>query len=210
MLRNRVPATAFPWTHAGCFGSDGMFGVGWGAFAELAHLAAATQLRSRGHMLDASALMGCLGWGGVGMFTFAEVAHMVDATQLRSRGHMLDASAVMGCLGWGGVGMFTFAELAHLAAATQLRSRGHMLKGTQVVDRLWQALKKYLPSEISTKDRNTRGVNARLLSYVHSFQFRFNNKKLWKSTLGQPAKQGENAVKRSIQWPRHVFEMLRI
>ena len=52
-------------------------------FAELAHMVDATQLRSRGHMLDASALMGCLGWGGVGMFTFAELAHMVDATQLR-------------------------------------------------------------------------------------------------------------------------------
>ena len=58
-----------------------MGGVGMFTFAELAHLVAATQLRSRGHMLDASALMGCLGWGGVGMFTFAELAHMVDATQ---------------------------------------------------------------------------------------------------------------------------------
>ena len=84
-------------------------------------------------MLDASALMGCLGWGGVGMFTFAELAHMVAATQLRSRGHMLDASALMGCLGWGGVGMFTFAELAHMVAATQLRSRGHMLDASALM-----------------------------------------------------------------------------
>ena len=41
---------------------------------------------------------------------------------------------------------------------------------------------------MSRKNRSTRGVNAPLLEYVHSFQLRFNNKKLWKST-GQDCKE---------------------
>ena len=40
-------------------------------------------------MVDATAMMGVLGWGGV-MVTVLDVAHMVDAT------------AMMGVLGWGG------------------------------------------------------------------------------------------------------------
>ena len=68
-----------------------------------------------------------------------------------------------------------------------LKSQAH-LKGTQCIDRFEQALKKYLPSEISSKDGSTGGVNVRLLGYVHSFQFRFSNKQLWKST-GQACKE---------------------
>ena len=92
---------------------------------------------ARGHMQNASALMGFLGWGGVGMFTFAELAHLVAATQLRfwcpwTHAGCFGSDGMFG-VGWGGVGMFTFAELAHLVAATQLRSRGHMLDASALM-----------------------------------------------------------------------------
>ena len=61
---------------------------------------------ARGHMLDASALMGFLGWGGVGMFTFAELAHLVAATQLRfwcpwTHAGCFGIDGIFG-VGWGG------------------------------------------------------------------------------------------------------------
>ena len=68
-----------------------------------------------------------------------------------------------------------------------LKGQAH-LKGAQRIDRFWQALKKYLPSQDSTKGRSIPGVTLRLLQYVRSLQFRFNNKKPWKST-GQACKE---------------------
>ena len=68
-----------------------------------------------------------------------------------------------------------------------LKGQAH-LKGAQRIDRFWQALKKYLPSQVSTKGRSIPGVSSRLLQYVHSLQFRFNNKKPCKST-GQACKE---------------------
>ena len=135
-------------------------------FAELAHMVDATQLRSRGHMLDASALMGCLGWGGVGMFTFAELAHMVDAHMVDLLQRCLPAKNTAtiytdGNTAW--KNEWNRLRLKHKSVShskmqfvvrDQKPLKGQArLKGTQVADRLWQALKKYLPSEISTKDR---------------------------------------------------------
>ena len=97
---------------------------------------------------------------------------------------------------WGGVGwgMLTFLFLAHMLDATQctcLFENARMVDATQCTclsepAHMADATQR-TPSEISRKDRGTRGVNARLLEYVHSFQFRFNNK-LWKST-GEACKE---------------------
>ena len=122
----------------------------------------------------------------------------------------------VGGVGWGGVGwgMLTFLLLARMVDATQCTCLSEPCThgGCYAVHVSFGACTHggcyamHLPSEISAKNRNTRGVNARLLEYVHSFQFRFNNK-LWKST-GKPAKKGENSGRRPTLWPRHVFEML--
>ena len=96
-----------------------------------------------------------------------ENARMVDATQctcLSEPAHMVDATQCT-CL----------SEPAHMVDATQctcLSEPAHMVDATQCT---------FLLRFLQKIDRNTRGVNARLLEYVRSFQFRFNNK-LWKST----------------------------
>ena len=149
-------------------------------FAELAHMVDATQLRSRGHMLDASAVMGCLGWGGVGMFTFAELAHLVAATQLRSRGHMLGCFGSDGMfgVGWGGdvhVRRTCTPGGCYATAFPWTHAGCFGIDGMFGVG--WGG-------DVHVRRTCTHGgcCATRLLSYVHSFQFRFNNKKLWKST----------------------------
>ena len=106
----------------------------------------------------------------------------------------LPVFVVCGWGGWGGVGwgMLMFLFLAHMLDATQCTCRfenARMVDATQCtcLSEPARCYAAHFPSEISTKDRNTRGVNARLLEYMHSFQFRFNNK-LWKST-GEACKE---------------------
>ena len=59
---------------------------------------------ARGHMLDATPKMGCVGWGGVGMITFGKLLHtwwMLRNCVTCARGHVLDAMPMMGWVGWG-------------------------------------------------------------------------------------------------------------
>ena len=120
---------------------------------ELAHMVDATQctcLFELAHMVDATQCT-CL----------SEPAHMVDATQctcLFGPAHMVDATQWT-CL----------SELAHIVDATQctcLCEPAHMVDATQCTS-FWACTHGgcyavRLPTEFSTKDRNTLGVNARL------------------------------------------------
>ena len=90
-------------------------------------------------------------------------------------------------LGWGGVGMMTFFELEHMVDATQLclwtkacKVNGQKkLAGTQVLDRTWMWMKKFIPHSI--KNRGNSVLNPRLWDYVYQFVYR-HNKDLWETT----------------------------
>ena len=48
--------------------------------------------------------------------------------------------------------------------------------GTQTLDRAWQDLKKYVPSEITAKDPKTKKVNPALWDWIYSWMWRRNCK----------------------------------
>ena len=59
---------------------------------------------ARGHMLDATPVMGWVGWGGDDkVFLHLNTWWMPRNCVSFARGHMLDATPVMGWVGWGGV-----------------------------------------------------------------------------------------------------------
>ena len=48
--------------------------------------------------------------------------------------------------------------------------------GTQTLDRAWQDLKKYVPSEITAKDATSKKVNPALWDWIYSWMWRRNCK----------------------------------
>lgn len=54
--------------------------------------------------------------------------------------------------------------------------------GTQTLDRAWQDLKKYVPSELHARDHKANTVNGDLWEYIYSWQWRRNcGRDLWQS-----------------------------
>ena len=52
--------------------------------------------------------------------------------------------------------------------------------GTQTLDRAWQDLKKYVPSEITAKDKKTKKINPALWDWIYSWMWRRNSQgDLW-------------------------------
>ena len=76
-------------------------------------------------------------------------------------------------LGWGGMLTFicTRTPRGCYVAATWV-----WIAGTQTLDRAWQDLKKYVPSEITAKDATSKKVNPALWDWIYSWMWRRNCK----------------------------------
>ena len=98
-----------------------------------------------------------LSWGGVGWGWWRSL-HLNTSLMLRRTG-----------LGWGGVGWGWWRSLR----ATENWG------GTQVLDRTWMWMKKFIPHSI--KNRGNSVLNPRLWDYVYQFVYR-HNKDLWETT----------------------------
>ena len=67
------------------------------------------------------------------------------------------------------------------AVGPQKKSK-QITAGTQTLDRAWQDLKKYVPSELHAKDHKANTVNGDLWEYIYSWQWRRNcGMDLWQS-----------------------------
>lgn len=54
-----------------------------------------------------------------------------------------------------------------------MKKPGATLAGTQVVDRWWQSLDRYIPSSLNNKDWSKGGLNQKLILYMHAFVWRY-------------------------------------
>ena len=62
-----------------------------------------------------------------------------------------------------------------LPSSTWFESKA-VTAGTQTLDRAWQDLKKYVPSEITAKDATSKKVNPALWDWIYSWMWRRNCK----------------------------------
>ena len=67
------------------------------------------------------------------------------------------------------------------------------LTGTQCLDQTWKQLKRYIPKELRSRDKNTRRDNNRLETYVWSFVFRMNARPKLLEALGKLATKANNS-----------------
>ena len=67
------------------------------------------------------------------------------------------------------------------------------LTGTQCLDQTWKQLKRYIPKELRSRDKNTRRDNNRLETYVWSFVFRMNARPKFLEALGKLATKANNS-----------------
>ena len=54
-----------------------------------------------------------------------------------------------------------------------LKKPAATLAGTQVVDRWWQSLDRFIPSSLNNKDWNSGALNDKLIRYMHGFAWRY-------------------------------------
>ena len=54
-----------------------------------------------------------------------------------------------------------------------MKKPGVTVAGTQVVDRWWQSLDKFIPSSLNNKDWQSKGLNEELLTYTYAFVWRY-------------------------------------
>ena len=131
------------------------------------------------HMLDATPVMGWVGWGGDD--DIPELAHMLDSTQLRLSCPCTHA------------GCYATVFVLSLHTCWMLCNCVWELAHWNHCDQTGNQLKRYIPKELRSRNQTTRRDNHRLAEYVWSFLFRMNARPNLFEALGKLAQKTNNA-----------------
>ena len=168
-------------THGGCYATVFVLNlhVGWGrvgmmTFFELEHMVDATQLCLSCHCTHG----GCYATSKPP----AESCKEILSSNLLKNCRMNSILYTDGCLGWKKAAKTSFRD-KRFAVRSVIHKKSEWTKackvdgqkklaGTQVLDRTWMWMKKFIPHSI--KNRGNSVLNPRLWDYVYQFVYRHN------------------------------------
>ena len=168
-------------THGGCYATLFVLNlhVGWGrvgmmTFFELEHMVDATQLCLSCHCTHG----GCYATSKPP----AESCKEIVSSNLLKNCRMNSILYTDGCLGWKKAAKTSFRD-KRFAVRSVIHKKSEWTKackvdgqkklaGTQVLDRTWMWMKKFIPHSI--KNRGNSVLNPRLWDYVYQFVYRHN------------------------------------